>query len=59
MGVSPLVKAADLPGGGRRMIRHPKGVHGVWVNGVRVYAQNGYAPLEAGPGKVLREFSRA
>jgi N-acyl-D-amino-acid deacylase len=59
VGVSALMKANDLPGGGRRMLRHPKGVHGVWVNGVRVYAEGGYAPLQAGPGKVLREFSRA
>jgi N-acyl-D-amino-acid deacylase len=58
VGISSLMKAKDLPGGGQRMIRHPKGVHGVWVNGVRVFAEGGYAPLEAGPGKVLREFSR-
>jgi hypothetical protein len=31
----------------------------VWVNGVRVFAESGYAPLAAGPGKVLREFGRA
>ncbi|GIT24481.1 MAG: hypothetical protein CM1200mP41_05250 [Gammaproteobacteria bacterium] len=33
----------DLPGGGRRTIRRPVGVHGVYVNGVEVYGENGYA----------------
>jgi N-acyl-D-amino-acid deacylase len=59
VGVSSLKRSNDLPGGGRRMIRQPKGVHGVWVNGVRVFSENGYAALKAGPGQVLREFSRA
>jgi N-acyl-D-amino-acid deacylase len=59
VGVSALTRVKDLPGGGQRMIRHPKGVHGVWVNGVRVFKPGGYETLEAGPGKVLREFSRA
>jgi N-acyl-D-aspartate/D-glutamate deacylase len=59
VGVSSLARLKDLPGGGQRMIRQPKGVHGVWVNGVRVFADGGYASLKAGPGKVLREFSRA
>jgi N-acyl-D-aspartate/D-glutamate deacylase len=59
VGVSSLTRLNDLPGGGQRMIRQPKGVHGVWVNGVRVFAESGYAQLRAGPGKVLREFSRA
>src|SRR4051812_18376269 len=59
VGVSSLARLKDLPGGGQRMIRQPKGVHGVWVNGVRVFADGGYASPKAGPGKVLREFSRA
>jgi N-acyl-D-aspartate/D-glutamate deacylase len=59
VGVSSLTRAKDLPGGGQRMLRHPKGVHGVWVNGVRVFGERGYAPLAVGPGTVLREFSRA
>jgi hypothetical protein len=37
------------------MIRRPAGVHGVWVNGVRVHDGKGYAPLARGPGKVLRQ----
>ncbi|HEX6297415.1 MAG TPA: amidohydrolase family protein [Burkholderiales bacterium] len=56
VGVSPLERVRDLPGGGRRMIRHPRGVHGVWVNGVRVFNGKDYEALPAGPGMVLREF---
>ena len=56
VGVSGLRRAADLPGGGARMIRRPQGVHGVWVNGVQVHDGNDYAALEAGPGAVLDRF---
>ena len=56
VGVSGLQRAADLPGGGRRMIRRPQGVHGVWVNGVQVHDGRDYVPLEAGPGAVLDRF---
>jgi hypothetical protein len=38
------------------MIRRPRGVHGVWVNGVSVFDGEGYATLEAGPGRVLDRF---
>ena len=47
---------ADLPGGGSRMIRRPKGVAGVWVNGEQVFDGRGTLPLDAGPGKVLDRF---
>jgi hypothetical protein len=55
VGVSPLERVADLPGGGTRMIRRPVGVHGVWVNGTRVHDGRDYAPLARGPGSVLRQ----
>lgn len=55
VGLSPLERVADLPGGGTRMIRRPVGVHGVWVNGVRVHDGRSYAQLAQGPGKVLRQ----
>jgi N-acyl-D-aspartate/D-glutamate deacylase len=58
VGVSALERRRDLPGGGTRMIREPLGVHGVWVNGVRVRDERGYTALEAGPGEVLTEFLR-
>ena len=56
VGVSELQRVKDMPAGGTRMIRHPRGVHGVWVNGVRVFDGKDYAELPAGPGAVLREF---
>jgi N-acyl-D-aspartate/D-glutamate deacylase len=57
VGLSNLQRVRDLPGGGARMIRAPQGVHGVWVNGVRVHDGRGYCALARGPGRVLREFS--
>jgi N-acyl-D-aspartate/D-glutamate deacylase len=56
VGVSNLQRVRDLPGGGARMIREPTGVHGVWVNGVRVHDGRDYAPLDRGPGQVLRRY---
>ncbi len=56
VGVSPLKRMNDLPGGGTRMVREPRGVHDVWVNGVNVFDGRGYAALDSGPGEVLRSF---
>jgi N-acyl-D-aspartate/D-glutamate deacylase len=56
VGISPLEWVADLPGGGTRMIRRARGVHGVWVNGTRIVDPQGTRSLEAGPGQVLQEF---
>ncbi|MEJ2175871.1 MAG: amidohydrolase family protein [bacterium] len=58
VGISPLERMADLPGGGTRMIRRSRGVHGVWVNGRRIADVNGSCELDAGPGQVLTEFTR-
>jgi len=57
VGVSNLIKAKDLPAGGARMIRDPVGVHGVWVNGVRVTDERGYTDVKQGPGQVIRQFA--
>ena len=57
VGVSNLQRVRDLPGGGARMIRAPVGVHGVWVNGVRVHDGSDYAPLAHGPGQILRRYA--
>lgn len=57
VGLSALERSRDLPGGGTRMVRKPRGVYGVWVNGVQVHDGGDYLPLEAGPGKVLTEFA--
>ncbi len=57
VGVSPLRRAPDLPGGGTRMLRDPAGVHGVWVNGAQVHDGKSYLPVrDRGPGRVLTEF---
>ena len=56
VGTSGLERRNDLPGGGSRMIRHPEGVHGVWVNGVQVHDGKNYLALDSGPGHVLTQF---
>lgn len=57
VGVSPLRRAPDLPGGGTRMLRDPAGVHGVWVNGAQVHDGKSYLPVrDRGPGQVLTQF---
>jgi N-acyl-D-amino-acid deacylase len=58
VGLSNLRRVNDLPGGGARMVREPLGVHGVWVNGVRVHDGRDYAALDRGPGQVLRQYGR-
>jgi N-acyl-D-amino-acid deacylase len=56
VGISNLKRVNDLPGGGSRMVREPRGVHGVWVNGVPVFDGRDYVAHRAGPGEVLRRF---
>ena len=58
VGVSPAERVADLPGGGKRTIRHPLGVHGVFCNGVEVFDGTGYVTNGSrGPGHVLDRFA--
>lgn len=57
VGVSPAERVADLPGGGRRTIRKPTGVHGVFCNGVMTFDGKNYVPHEKGPGQVLDRFN--
>src|SRR5438132_657133 len=56
VGISPLRRVNDLPGGGARTLRDPIGVHGVFVNGVRVFDGQHYTHLDKGPGQVLDRF---
>jgi N-acyl-D-aspartate/D-glutamate deacylase len=57
VGISGLQRKNDLPGGGRRMVRTPIGVHGVWVNGLQVFDGARYSSRrDDGPGRVLRIF---
>jgi hypothetical protein len=39
--------------------RGPRGVHGIVVNGVRVFDGTEYARLDKGPGQVLDRFRPA
>ena len=56
VGISGPRRLNDLPGGGVRTIRDPIGVHGVFVNGIRVFDGKDYERLEQGPGQVLDRF---
>jgi N-acyl-D-aspartate/D-glutamate deacylase len=56
VGISAAQRVNDLPGGGPRTIRHPMGVHGVFVNGIKVFDGKDYVKLEKGPGLVLDRF---
>jgi N-acyl-D-aspartate/D-glutamate deacylase len=56
VGISAARRVNDLPGGGPRTLRDPKGVHGVFVNGTRVFDGTDYVPLDKGPGQVLDHF---
>jgi N-acyl-D-aspartate/D-glutamate deacylase len=57
VGISKPLPRQDLPGGGTRMVRTATGVHGVWVNGVKVHDGQKYIDLAQGPGQVLDHFS--
>ena len=57
VGVSPAERAADLPGGGRRSIRRPTGVYGVFCNGVMTFDGKDYVKHANGPGQVLDRFN--
>ena len=57
VGITPAERIADLPGGGRRTIRRPIGVHGVFCNGVEVFDGADYVTNGRGPGLVLDRFA--
>jgi N-acyl-D-amino-acid deacylase len=56
VGISPARRTNDLPAGGMRTVRDPIGVHGVFVNGTRVFDGTDYARHERGPGQLLDRF---
>ena len=56
IGMSGPERVGDLPGGGLRTIRKPKGIHGVWVNGTRVFDGSDYVDMAGPPGAVLDSF---
>jgi N-acyl-D-aspartate/D-glutamate deacylase len=51
----PKRRVFDLPGGHPRLTTAPVGVHGVWVNGVRV--SGGSLDSKKLPGRLLRDFA--
>ena len=57
VGISKPLPRPDLPGGGTRMVRTANGVHGVWVNGVKVHDGQNYIDHPHGPGHVLDHFN--
>ena len=57
VGISKPIPVQDLPGGGSRMVRTATGVHGVWVNGVKVHDGHNYVDHPQGPGQVLDHFN--
>ena len=52
----PKKRVQDLPAGGTRLITPAIGVHGVWVNGVRIADSHGAMLPSRLPGRVLRDF---
>ena len=57
VGRGDSVRRFDLPGGGSRLHTPSRGVHGVWVNGVRIADARGVRADAGRPGQVLREFT--
>ena len=57
IGVGNPKRILDLPGGGPRTVREPRGIHGVWINGTMVFDGVDYIKHTKGPGTVLRDFS--
>ena len=57
VGRGPKRRVFDLPGGAARLHTDAAGVHGVWVNGVRVADAQGMLPEAGRPGTLIRSFT--
>jgi N-acyl-D-aspartate/D-glutamate deacylase len=53
----PKRRVFDLPGGYPRLTTAAVGVHGVWVNGVRIVGRDETFNKHELPGRLLREFA--
>jgi N-acyl-D-aspartate/D-glutamate deacylase len=53
----PKRRVHDLPSGAARLTTSAVGLHGVWVNGVRVADEKGFRDPGSRPGEVLRHFA--
>jgi N-acyl-D-aspartate/D-glutamate deacylase len=56
IGVTKMERHRDMPAGGERLLRRAPGLHGTWVNGVRVFDGADYVVHARGPGAVLTRF---
>lgn len=54
--ITNMERHFDLPAGGERLLRRAPGLHGTWVNGVRIFDGDDYITVPA-PGQVLTEFA--
>ena len=57
VGRGPKRRVNDLPGGAGRLHTDALGVHGVWINGVKVADGAGMIAGSARPGVLLRDFA--
>jgi N-acyl-D-amino-acid deacylase len=57
VGRGPKRRVFDLPGGHPRLTTAPVGVHGVWVNGLRVAGREATVDRKTLPGRLLRQFA--
>lgn len=56
IGITKMERHRDMPAGGERLLRRATGLHGTWVNGVKVFDGADYVPHARGPGEVLTQF---
>ena len=57
VGRGPKERVFDLPGDAPRLTTKPRGVHGLWINGVQVADETGLLPGRGRPGQLLRDFA--
>ena len=57
VGRGPARRVHDLPGGAPRLTTPAIGLHGVWVNGVKVADAEGAVEGRGLPGQILRDFA--
>jgi N-acyl-D-aspartate/D-glutamate deacylase len=57
VGRGPKRRVFDLPAGASRIDTPSTGLHGVWVNGVRVVDATGPIAEAGRPGRLMREFA--
>ncbi len=56
VGITRARRVHDLPGGGSRLLRDAEGLHGVWVNGVKVFDGADYCRGARPPGRLIDSF---